>query len=165
MVTKPSCPTRTLWLTCVRGIREEDDMLDKDIFEQYISMKQEIEDIRRDISATEDAIAKLVEEGTVKDRVYGGEGGIQGFNIEGFPVTEYYKRLKKLRNKRMKLIQKEDEMFDVLTEVEKTIDSIPNSRDRIMMRRIFLEGMTQEQVARQLHIDRSLVSKRISRLI
>ena len=41
-------------------------------------MKQEIEDIRRDISSTEDAIAKLVEEGVVKDRVYGGEGGIQG---------------------------------------------------------------------------------------
>lgn len=140
-------------------------MLSKNIFEQYTSMKQEIEDIRRDISATEDAIAKLVEEGVVKDRVYGGEGGIQGFNIEGFPVAEYYRRLKKLRGKRMKLIQKEDQMFDLLTEVEQTIDSVENARDRIMLRRVFIEGMTQEQVARQLHIDRSLISKRISQLL
>lgn len=140
-------------------------MLNKSVFEQYTSMKQEIEDIRRDISATEDAIAKLVEEGVVKDRVYGGEGGIQGFNIEGFPVAEYYKRLKKLRGKRMKLIQKEDQMFDLLTEVEQTIDSVENARDRIMLRRVFIEGMTQEAVARQLHIDRSLISKRISQLL
>lgn len=137
-------------------------MVDKAIFEQYAAMRQEIADIRQDIHATEDAIAKLIEEGTVKDRVYGGEGGIQGFNIEGFPVAEYYKRLRKLRGKRMKLIQKEDALFDLLTEVEQTIDSIPNARDRIMIRRVYIEGMTQEQVAKQLHVDRSLVSKRIS---
>lgn len=140
-------------------------MIDKMVFEQYAAMRQEIADIRRDIHATEDAIAKLIEEGTVKDRVYGGEGGIQGFNIEGFPVAEYYKRLRKLRGKRMKLLQKEDELFDVLTQVEQAIDSIPNSRDRVMMRRVYIDGMTQEQVAKQLHVDRSLISKRIAKWI
>ena len=137
----------------------------KDILSQYMSIKMEVEAIRKDIASTEDSIAKLVEEGTVKDRVYGGEGGIQGFNIEGFPVTEYYKRLKKLRRKRLKLIEKEDKLFDMLTEVEQMIDTLPNSRDRLMMRKIYLEGMTQEQAAMQLHVDRSLISKRISRLL
>ena len=137
----------------------------KDVLTQYASLKLEVDGIRKDIASTEDAIAKLIEEGTVKDRVYGGEGGIQGFNIEGFPVVEYYKRLTKLRNKRMKLLEKEDQLFDLLTSVEMMIDTLPNARDRIIFRKIYLEGLTQEQVARQLHIDRSLVSKRISRIL
>lgn len=137
----------------------------KDVLAQYASLKIEVDGIRKDIASTEDAIAKLIEEGTVKDRVYGGEGGIQGFNIEGFPVVEYYKRLKKLRNKRMKLLEKEDQLFDLLTNVEMMIDTLPNARDRIIFRKIYLEGLTQEQVARQLHVDRSLVSKRISRIL
>lgn len=137
----------------------------KDILSQYMSMKLEVEAIRKDIASTEDSIAELIEEGTVKDRVYGGEGGIQGFNIEGFPIAEYYKRLKKLRRKRLKLIEKEDRLFDMLTDVEQMIDTLPNSRDRLMLRKIYLEGMTQEQAARQLHIDRSLISKRISKLL
>lgn len=137
----------------------------KDILSQYMSMKLEVEAIRKDIASTEDSIAELIEEGTVKDRVYGGEGGIQGFNIEGFPVLEYYKRLKKLRRKRLKLIEKEDRLFDMLTDVEQMIDTLPNARDRLMLRKIYLEGMTQEQAARQLHIDRSLISKRISKLL
>lgn len=137
----------------------------KDVLTQYVNLKIEVDGIRKDIASTEDAIAKLVEEGTVRDRVYGGEGGIQGFNIEGFPVAEYYKRLKKLRNKRKRLLEKEDQLFDMITDVEMMIDTLPNARDRIIFRKIYLEGLTQEQVARQLHIDRSLVSKRISRIL
>jgi len=140
-------------------------MLSKDMFEQYIYMKQEVEDTREQIAAIEDSIAKLIEEGTVKDKVYGGEGGIQGFHIEGFPVVEYYKKLKKLRNKRLELIHKEDKLFDTVTDVEMAIDSLPSYRDRLMLRKVFIEGMTQEQAAKQLHIDRSLISKRISKIL
>ena len=140
-----------------------DANMDKKIFDQYRDMQVEIESIRRDVSSTEDSIAKLIEEGTVKDRVYGGEGGIQGFNLEGFPVMEYERRLRILKNKRNKLIEKENDLIELTVKVERMIDDMPSSRERVIFHGVFIDGMTQEAVAKLLHIDRSLVSKIITK--
>ena len=64
----------------------------KEMMTQYSDMKEEIKQMKVDIQQTEDSIAKLIEEGTVCDKVTGGLGGIQGFKIEGFPVAEFEKR-------------------------------------------------------------------------
>ena len=53
-------------------------------------MQEEIKRMRADIQKTEDDIARLLEEGTVCDKVKGGLGGIQGFKIEGFPVLQLF---------------------------------------------------------------------------
>ena len=45
------------------------------------------------------------------------------------------------------------------------IDNIPVSRDRRIFRAIYFNGKTQQQVANELHIDRSLISKTISKYI
>ena len=137
----------------------------KEHLEQYTAMKIEIMQLRLDIRKAEDSIAKLIEEGTVKDKVYGGDGGIQGFVIEGFPEKEYNRRLKILRNKRKKLVKRESDLLELTAEMEKMISELPTSRDRIVFRGLFLEGCTQEQVARVLHIDRSLVSKIVSKYV
>ena len=137
----------------------------KEHLEQYTAMKIEIMQLRLDIRKAEDSIAKLIEEGTVKDKVYGGDGGIQGFVIEGFPEKEYNRRLRILRNKRKKLVKRESDLLELTTEMEKMISELPTSRDRIIFRGLFLEGCTQEQVARVLHIDRSLVSKIVSKYV
>lgn len=135
----------------------------KDIMSQYDSIKIELDEIHKEVEETEKDIAKLIEEGTVVDKVTGGLGGIQGFKIEGFPEKEYNRRRKILLKKNNRLKEKENDLLEAKEKVEVFIDGIPVSRDRIIFRMIFIENKKQQVVADFLHIDRSLVSKIISK--
>lgn len=137
----------------------------KEVMIQYSDIQEEIKRMRADIQKTEDDIAKLLEEGTVCDKVKGGLGGIQGFKIEGFPVPAFERRKKILRKKMDRLIDKENELLEMTESIEMFIDNIPVSRDRRIFHAIYFEDKTQQQVARELHIDRSLVSKIISKYL
>ena len=140
-------------------------MVSKEILVQYSDMQEEIKKMREDIQKTEDSIAKLIEEGTVQDKVYGGLGGIQGFKIEGFPVAIYERRKRILRKKVDRLSDRENDLLELTETIETFIDEIPVSRDRRIFKAIYFENKTQQQIASELHIDRSLVSKIISRYI
>lgn len=140
-------------------------MVSKEILIQYSDMQEEIKQMRADIQKTEDDIAKLIEEGTVQDKVKGGLGGIQGFKIEGFPIVAFEKRKRLLRSKMDRLIEKENELLELTEDIEIFIDNISISRDRRIFRAIYFENKTQQQIARDLHIDRSLVSKIISKYL
>ena len=135
----------------------------KEAMEQYECLKMELESIKKEVKETEDSISKLIEEGTVCDKVTGGLGGIQGFKIEGFPVPVYERRKKFLRNRVDRLIAKENEIMEYTEKIERYIDSIPVSRDRIIFKAIFIDGMSQKQIANRLHVDRSLISKIIGK--
>ena len=137
----------------------------KEMMTQYSDMKEEIKQMKVDIQKTEDSIAKLIEEGTVCDKVTGGFGGIQGFKIEGFPVDEFEKRKRLLRKKMDRLTERENDLLEMTESIEIFIDNIPVSRDRRIFRAIYFNGKTQQQVANELHIDRSLISKTISKYI
>lgn len=137
----------------------------KEIMIQYSDIQEELKQMRIDIQKTEDDIAKLLEEGTVQDKVKGGLGGLQGFKIEGFPVTAFEKRKRILRSKMDRLADRENDLLEMTESIELFIDNIPVSRDRRIFKAIYFENKTQQQVARELHIDRSLVSKTISRYI
>lgn len=63
----------------------------KETMIQYSNMQEEVKRMRADIRKTEDDIAKMLAEGTVQDKVKGGLGGIQGFKVEGFPITAFEK--------------------------------------------------------------------------
>ena len=137
----------------------------KEVMVQYGDMQEEIKVLRTKIQKTEDEIAKLLEEGTVCDKVKGGLGGIQGFKIEGFPVLAFEKRKRILRQTMDRLIDKENDLLELKESIEIFIDNIPISRDRRIFRAIYFEDKTQQQIARELHIDRSLVSKIISKYL
>lgn len=137
----------------------------KEIMIQYSDIQEELKQMRLDIQKTEDDIAKLLEEGTVQDKVMGGLGGLQGFKIEGFPVTAFEKRKRILRSKMDRLADRENDLLEMTESIELFIDNIPVSRDRRIFKAIYFENKTQQQVARELHIDRSLVSKIIRRYI
>lgn len=137
----------------------------KEIMVQYSNMQEEIKTLRIKIQKTEDEIAKLLEEGTVCDKVKGGLGGIQGFKIEGFPIPAFEKRKRILRQTMDRMIDKENELLELTESIEIFIDNIPVSRDRRIFHAIYFEDKTQQQVARELHIDRSLVSKIISKYL
>lgn len=137
----------------------------KEIAKQYVNLKEELSHIQREINDTENSIAKLIEEGTVVDKVTGGLGGIQGFKIEGFPVKEYDRRKRILRGKMDRLIEKQNDLLELTESVERFIDSLSDSRDRRIFTMLVFEAKTQQQIADALHIDRSLVSKTISKYI
>lgn len=137
--------------------------INKEILSQYSDLKEEIEKMRADIKKTEDSIAKLIDEGVVQDKVKGGLGGIQGFKIEGFPVTVYEQRKNILRKKFDRLSQRENDLLEVTERIEMFIDEIPCSRDRRIFKATYFENKKQHEVAKELHIDRSLVSKIISK--
>lgn len=140
-------------------------MVSKELMSQYKSIKSEIEKMKIDIKKTEDSIANLVREGVVEDKVYGGLGGIQGFKIEGFPLAIYEKRRNLLQKKVDRLSAKENELLELVENMETLVDSIPVSRDRVIFRALYFDGKTQQQIADELHIDRSLVSKTISKYL
>ena len=137
----------------------------KSILRQYVDMQYEILAIRRSIERTEEHIDRIVAEGTVKDRVYGGDGGIQGFNIEGFPLEEYNKQVLKLYMLREKLVARDKALVDLTVKIERFVQGLPTSRERLIFRSIYLDGKTQEEVARQIHVDRSLISKIIAKYV
>lgn len=135
----------------------------RDKLKQYISLKKEISDLENMVKKCEDELAALIEEGCVKDKVYGGLGGTQGFVIEGMPVALY----ERIRNKQIKkhniLVNRKEELLDLFLEIEKFIDSIEDSKDRVILRKVFLEGKTHEDVAAEVFMERSSVTKIISK--
>ena len=85
--------------------------MDKNVLIQYCDMKEEIKDLRRRITETEKQIWKIAEEGTVKDTVSGGMGGIQHFVVEGMPVPELRRKRLLLNKRKAMLIKKENELL------------------------------------------------------
>lgn len=48
-------------------------------------------------------------------------------------------------------------------DIEEFVESITDPTDQLIFTYIYLQGMTQEQAAKKLHMDRSRVSRRISK--
>lgn len=137
--------------------------ISKELLSQYTDLQKEIAYTQEEIQKTEDSIAKLLKEGTVVDKVKGGLGGIEGFKIEGFPQKEYDRRKNVLNNKINRLFAKETDLLQMREQIEVFIDEIQVSRDRIIFKALFLDNKTQQQIADELYIDRSLVSKIIAK--
>jgi predicted nucleic acid-binding Zn-ribbon protein len=137
--------------------------ISKELLSQYTDLQKEIAYTQEEIQKTEDSIAKLLKEGTVVDKVKAGFGGIEGFKIEGFPQKEYYRRKNALNSRINRLITKETDLLLIKEQIELFIDEIQVSRDRIIFKALFLDNKTQQQIADELYIDRSLVSKIIAK--
>ena len=75
-------------------------------------------------------------------------------NITGFNYPKYDNAQKK-DHERKCILESECE------EIERYIDDIPDSLTRRIFRMAFIEGKTQNKIARAVNIDRSYVSKKI----
>lgn len=137
----------------------------KELLFQHNDLEKEVEDIRKDIKNTEESIEKLLKDGTVIDKVSGGYGGIQGFKIEGMPEREYNRRRLLLRKKHDRLSEKENDLLENIEKIEEFIDAIPVSRDRRIIKAVFIQKKTQHEIAKELYVDRSLISKTISKYV
>lgn len=125
--------------------------MDKNALIQYCDMKEEIKDLRRRITETEKQIFRIAEEGTVKDTVSGGMGGIQHFVVEGMPVPELSRKRLLLNKRKSMLIKKENELLELTNQVEQYISSIEKSELRTIFRLYYIDGMTWVQVAHRMN--------------
>lgn len=139
-------------------------MVDKRILVQYANFIREYEEVTSDIARITKTIERLerrlfeIENGEiVKDRVYGGEGGIQGFNIEGIPTAEYDQDARALLHNKLILESRQAKLRLLQFEIKSSIDSVNEfiaSVNDSFMRRIIsyriVKQMTWDAVARNM---------------
>ena len=61
--------------------------------------------------------------------------------------------------------QRQAQLKEECLQVEEFIEAIPDSLTRRIFRQSFIEGKTQEEVSRDLHISQSSISRKISHFI
>lgn len=126
--------------------------MDKNILEQYTSMKAEQQDIRRRIAKMENDIRDLEENrNETADSVACGRKGkkaLKTVKISGFPEAEYQTKIGRLKRLRMRLELADDQLLELLVDVEEYIESIEDSRMRMIMRCRYLDNMTWREVAK-----------------
>lgn len=136
-------------------------MVSKEILIQYADLQQECKEVREKIERLESEIPriekriKVIEDGElVKDKVRGGEGGMQNFNIEGVPTVEYERKRTSLLSKKLLLNNRkaaleilEFELLQKTNEVEEFIASIDDSRMRRIINLRFIEKLSWNKVA------------------
>ena len=147
----------------------------KDSLRQYTSELEELEEtkafIKRleyRIDKIEERLAKIREGETVKDKVYGGDGGLQGYVIEGIPVKEWERKEIELGFKKKMLIQQKD-LLEVMEnqlslrtyEVQEFICSIKDSLTRRIVNYRVLEGMQWNEIADKIGGDNTEDSVRM----
>lgn len=122
-------------------------MVTKEILVQYSDLQEEIKETRKRIEAIEKQIKRMESDGTVLDKVMGGEGGLRPYKIEGFPYPEYNRKKTLLRLRKATLTSLETELFETLNQVEEFIAGIKNSRMRRIITLRFIENLSWQQVA------------------
>lgn len=137
------------------------------ILEQYTSLQEEVKDLRKSIEKIKQDIEEMEQDGyVVTDSVTCGKKGKKPLAtrlITGFPYPTYREKKNKMQIRILKLENKEMELLETLNDVEDYINSIEDSTDRRILRMIFIDGMNQRTVANRVHLDQSVVSRRISK--
>lgn len=119
----------------------------KQALKQYMSLRDEQEEVARRIRKLELALARLEEEGSVKDSVKGGYGGTQHFVIEGFPMAEYNDVRSALIRQRVRLTELHKEITTSVDAVHQLINEIDNSEIRRIITYRYVNGYTWDRVA------------------
>ena len=136
----------------------------KSILEQYINEMQEVEEVKEKIERLnnkirrlEDAIVKIEEGETVKDKVYGGNGGLQSYVIEGVPYGEWDDKKIELGFKK-KMLEQQKTLLETMEnhlvlrtyEVQKYVCSIKDSLTRRIVEYRVFQGLRWSEVAEKI---------------
>ena len=147
--------------------------MDKEVLEQYSSLKAEYQDLQGEITKLDKQIKKMeTSRCQVSDSVKGTrtDGTYGSIRITGFPVPDYYRRKKLLEDRKKKLDEFELQLLELTNEVDDYINSMADSRMRRMIRYKFFDELSWVQVAHKMggkytadscrkHIDRFLEEK------
>lgn len=126
---------------------------------QYRAIKTEITDLNRRIMETREKEACLyaAENDTGRKYSYILNGSLI-YDINSSVTGQRERNIAELVKQRE--IQK-DNLIKQQLEIEKFIAAIRDSYTRVIFRMYFLDGMTQEQIAGKICLDRSVISRRI----
>lgn len=121
------------------------------------------------ISALQDRISKLEEmEGAYGYGVVKGSAAEfpyqpRNFHVSGYNIQKEERRTRKIRELKEKLQAELEEERARRLEVEDFINGIQDRTDNLIFTYYYLDRMSQGEVARKLCMDRSRVSRRISK--
>ena len=122
------------------------------ILEQYTDIQEEQRDIRKRILKLEDDIRDLEENrNETADSVTCGRKGrkaLRTVKVSGFPEKEYQEKRARLQRLKRKLELVDDQLLELLTEAEESIEGIDSSRMRRILRYRYMDNMTWKEIAR-----------------
>lgn len=123
--------------------------MDKNILEQYIELKEEIQDLHDRIDRDQRRLDRIDEEGLVSDTVKGTrkDGTFGPIKITGYPIPEYNQVKNMIKKRVAKLHILEDELQEAVNAVDEFIVRIPKSDLRMMFRLRYLDDKTWAAVA------------------
>lgn len=127
--------------------------MNKEVLEQYGSLKAEYQDLQEEIKKLEKQIRKMeASRIQVLDSVKGtrADGTYGSIRITGFPVPDYYRRKKLLEDRKKKLDEFELQLLELTNEVDDYINSLADSRMRRMIRYKFFDELSWVQVAHRM---------------
>jgi DNA-directed RNA polymerase specialized sigma subunit len=148
------------------GKRKAEGMIlvTEQILGQYRAIKNEIEDLSFRIKRVEEKGVPMV-----SDRVRGSSRHFpyieKYYYITGVDVEEDNKRRKLIQELQRKRNQKLDELLELESIIHDYIYEIPDSEVRQIFIFRYIDGLSQEEIGMKLHMDRSGVSKRITKYL
>jgi len=83
------------------------------------------------------------------------------FHMEGYYAGEDEKLRRRKEATKKRIHAKVIMLQQLEDEIEAFIDSIPDVTLRLIFRYRYLDGLTQEEIGKRLHIDRSRISRKI----
>lgn len=122
-------------------------MVTKQILIQYTDLQKECKELRNRIEKLEKQIAQIETDGTVVDKVMGGDGGLQPFKIEGFPYPSYSRKKTLLYARKATLSELELELLETVNSVEEFIKSVEDSHMRRIITLRVIDGLSWNKVA------------------
>lgn len=122
-------------------------MKKKNALSQYNDLVREIEEVEQRIAKTERDLQRIIDEGEVTDMVRGGEGGIQHFQITGFPNRDYNRMTTLLNTRKSILHALKSEIEQSINDVQEFINGIEDSHIRRIVTMRYIDGMRWKQIA------------------
>lgn len=124
------------------------------LVKEYGEVKEKLWQIQRKIERIERQMDRIEREGVVKDKVYGGEGGIQGFVIEGYASGDYSRTKSSLQQQKLLLLKNQATLEDLSVrikqercEIEEFIAHVNDSHIRRILSYRLVKGMRWEDIA------------------
>lgn len=125
-----------------------------DLVREYGEVREKIWSINKKIERIERRMKSIEQEGVVKDKVYGGEGGVQGFVIEGYASGDYSRTKSALQQQKLLLLNTQATLNQLSVEIqaerckiEEFIAHVPDSHMRRILNYRLVKGMQWEDIA------------------
>lgn len=89
----------------------------------------------------------------------------KNYRVSGYNIKDDVRRRRKIEKYRLMLKEQRDKCIQQELEITEFINGIFDSRARLALTYVFIDGESQEEVGKKLGIDRSVVSRIITQYV